>query len=45
MVQKYGLDSNKGSDEPNPKLYMRKEQRKILSGEGNKTSEELRDTI
>lgn len=48
MVTKYGLDSNKGSDEPNPKLYMRKvspDARKILSGEGNKTSEELRDTI
>jgi len=48
MVTKYGLDSNKGSDEPNPKLYMRKvspDARKILSGDGNKTSEELRDTI
>ena len=48
MVDKYGLDSNKGSNEPNPKLYMRKvspDARKILSGEGNKTSEELRDTI
>ena len=48
MVEKYGLDSNKGSDEPNPKVYMRKvspDARKILSGEGNKTSEELRDTI
>lgn len=48
MVTKYGLDSNKGSNEPNPKLYMRKvspDARKILSGEGNKTSEELRDTI
>lgn len=48
MVDKYGLDSNKGSDEPNPKLYMRKvspDARKILCGEGNKTSEELRDTI
>ena len=48
MVEKYGLDSNKGSDEPNPKVYMRNvspDARKILSGEGNKTSEELRDTI
>ena len=48
MVMKYGLDSNKGSNEPNPKLYMRKvspDARKILSGDGNKTSEELRDTI
>ena len=39
MVEKYGLDSNKGSDEPNPKVYMRKvspDARKILSGEGNK---------
>ena len=48
MVERYGLDSNKNSDEPNPKVYMRKvspDARKILSGEGNKTSEELRDTI
>jgi hypothetical protein len=48
MVEKYGLDSNKSSNQPNPKLYMRRvspDGRKILSGEGNKTSEELRDTI
>lgn len=48
MVERYGLDSNKSSDQPNPKVYMRKvspDARKILSGDGNKTSEELRDTI
>lgn len=48
MVLKYGLDSNKTSDQPTPKVYMRNvspDARKILSGEGNKTSEQLRDTI
>lgn len=48
MVLKYGLDTNKESHEPNPKLYMRNvspDARKVLSGGGNKTSEELRNTI